>query len=302
MEAADGDDHYAVLGLPSGEEGAKLSIEEIRKAYRAKALIYHPDKNPNNPNANITFQRIKSSYEILSDQTGRAAFDALILAKLDRLRRTARVDSKRRKMMADLDERERAAEAPDPAEIARREEEKAAKKFQQEVARIREMHAKKVADAAMMRGAAGEESAGTAMGGEGLDKERILKVSWERVGEDYSVERLKELFGRFGGVEDVVIRGKGSKKRKSALVVMESKEAMVAATKCMGGVLSNALFVSPLLPNTPNESNSSSTKCTEREAPDFGKLIGAGYQAYEDSILNMLRKAAEKQKLDKSQG
>lgn len=40
-------DHYKVLGLPSGQEGAKLNETEITKAYRAKALQLYPDKRPN---------------------------------------------------------------------------------------------------------------------------------------------------------------------------------------------------------------------------------------------------------------
>jgi DnaJ family protein C protein 17 len=35
-----------VLGLPSGEEGAALSVKQIKKAYRAQSLLRHPDKRP----------------------------------------------------------------------------------------------------------------------------------------------------------------------------------------------------------------------------------------------------------------
>ncbi|CAK9186017.1 unnamed protein product [Ilex paraguariensis] len=56
-------DHYAVLGLPSGEEGFKLSEKEISKAYRLKALELHPDKRPDDPNADANFQKLKTSYD-----------------------------------------------------------------------------------------------------------------------------------------------------------------------------------------------------------------------------------------------
>ncbi|XP_062012858.1 uncharacterized protein LOC133729364 [Rosa rugosa] len=69
-------DHYQVLGLPSGEEGAKLEDKEITKAYRAKALKLHPDKRPNDPNANAEFQRLNASYEILNDPNARKQFDS----------------------------------------------------------------------------------------------------------------------------------------------------------------------------------------------------------------------------------
>lgn len=54
--------HYQLLGL---EEGANAS--EIRKAYRRLALIYHPDKNPEDPDAAAeTFRRLAEAYEVLA--------------------------------------------------------------------------------------------------------------------------------------------------------------------------------------------------------------------------------------------
>ena len=61
-----------------------------------------------------------------------------------------------------------------------------------------------------------------------MEKERVLKVSWDRAMGDYGALRLREIFGRFGEVEDVVIRSKGSKKKGSAVVVMSSKDAAVS--------------------------------------------------------------------------
>eukprot|EP00434_Breviolum_minutum_P026796 symbB.v1.2.023684.t2/scaffold2172.1/size87052/3 len=54
--------HYQLLGL---EEGANAT--EIRKAYRRLALIYHPDKNPEDPDAAAeTFRRLAEAYEVLT--------------------------------------------------------------------------------------------------------------------------------------------------------------------------------------------------------------------------------------------
>jgi len=71
-----------------------------------------------------------------------------------------------------------------------------------------------------------ESGRGGEGGGGGLDQEKVLKVSWEKMGEDYSADKLRELFSEFGEVEDVVI--KGSKKKGSALVVMATKEGSVS--------------------------------------------------------------------------
>ncbi|KAL5990031.1 hypothetical protein ACLOJK_010927 [Asimina triloba] len=280
MDAAGGD-HYQILGLPSGEEGAKLTLDEIKKAYRAKALTCHPDKRPDDPNAHAAFQKLTASFNILKDPAGRKAFDDLLRARLVSLRRDSQIDSKRRKMMSDLESRERAAFAVDAEEKARQEEETAAKKFQAEVARIREMHAKKKAAEAMAKevGEAGEG---------GLDKSRVLKVSWERDVEDYSAERLKELFGESGKVEDVVISAKKSRK-KTALVVMATKEGAVAASQTLRGHLQDLVIV-PLQPDDNHASSTPSEKSAKSEAPNINNLVGAGYQAYEDSILEKLRK------------
>lgn len=57
----------------------------------------------------------------------------------------------------------------------------------------------------------------------------MLKVSWERDLGDYTAVNLRELFESFGGVEDVVIRSKGSRKKGSAIIVMSSKDAAVSS-------------------------------------------------------------------------
>ncbi|KAJ4849518.1 hypothetical protein Tsubulata_021100 [Turnera subulata] len=67
-------DHYDVLGLPSGLEGAKLTQREISKAYKLKALELHPDKRPGDPNAQADFQKLRSSYETLIDPAARRWF------------------------------------------------------------------------------------------------------------------------------------------------------------------------------------------------------------------------------------
>lgn len=291
-------DHYVILGLPSGEEGAKLSADDIRKGYRSKALEKHPDKRPGDKQALADFQRLQSSYEILKDEKARKLFDDLLRVKREQQRRKAELDSrrgsKRQKMVSDLEERERAAFAPDPEAKAREDEERIARKLKEEIARIRAMHANKGANMGsnIWRESAGvgKESTSSA-GASTMDKEKMLKVSWEKVGEDYTAEKLRELFSKFGEVEDVVI--KSSKKKGSALVVMAAKEGAVAATGSVCGHLSNPLLVLPLHPPMAAETPSSPPRSAE---PKLNNLVGAGYTAFEDSVLMKLRKAAEKQK------
>ena len=63
-------DYYEVLGL-----SREASTDEIKKAYRKLAMKYHPDKNPNNKEAEEKFKEIAESYAILSDEQKRAKYD-----------------------------------------------------------------------------------------------------------------------------------------------------------------------------------------------------------------------------------
>jgi molecular chaperone DnaJ len=63
-------DFYEVLGVPrDADEG------QIKKAYRKIALKYHPDKNPDNKEAEEKFKEAAEAYEILSDPDKRAKYD-----------------------------------------------------------------------------------------------------------------------------------------------------------------------------------------------------------------------------------
>lgn len=291
-------DHYAVLGLPSGEQGSKLSQKEIKKAYHSKSLELHPDKRPDDPNAHENFQKLKTSYEILKDQKARLVFDDLLRVKRDKVLRQSQHSSKRRKMMSDLEERERAAAFGSESNGKDRdEEERITKKLGEEIARIRAMHANKgTPDVSVKKGdAKRKESSGSGSQGGGLDKEKVLKVTWDRIGgEDYSAQRLRELFREFGEVEDVLIRSSTNKKG-SALVVMASKDAVVTATRTVLGDLRNPLLVLPLQPAVA-PTFTSAEEPLESKTPELSNLVGAGFQAFEDSVLAKLRKAAERQK------
>nr|XP_043625152.1 dnaJ homolog subfamily C member 17-like [Erigeron canadensis]XP_043625153.1 dnaJ homolog subfamily C member 17-like [Erigeron canadensis] len=293
-------DHYAFLGLPSGEEGSKLTEKEITKAYKAKALQLHPDKRPDDPDAPANFQKLQTSYEILKDEKARKLFDDLLRAKQQKIQRQSQQDSKRRRMMSDLEERERAAYAYESSGAAKSEEEIIARQLKEEISRIREMHANKMRFTATGTSPSKNESVGgerSSTGGGGVsaaEKEKMLKVSWIKGGLNYTAQRLREIFERFGEVKDVVIRS--SNKKGSALIVMGTKEAVVAATGTVCGDLSNPLLVVPLQPAGAT-SFPTAHEPVKPNGPQLNEhLVGVGYQAFEDSVLQKLKKAAERQK------
>jgi len=63
-------DYYEIL-----EISKDASPEEIKKAYRKMAIKYHPDKNPDNPEAEDKFKEAAEAYEILSNQEKRQRYD-----------------------------------------------------------------------------------------------------------------------------------------------------------------------------------------------------------------------------------
>lgn len=63
-------DYYEIL-----EIAKTATAEEIKKAYRKKAIQYHPDKNPGDKVAEEKFKEAAEAYEVLSDENKRARYD-----------------------------------------------------------------------------------------------------------------------------------------------------------------------------------------------------------------------------------
>lgn len=61
---------YTILNIPETADAAT-----IKKAYRTLAKEYHPDKNPNNPEAEDKFKEINAAYEVLSNSEKKQQYD-----------------------------------------------------------------------------------------------------------------------------------------------------------------------------------------------------------------------------------
>ncbi|CAN6454577.1 unnamed protein product [Victoria cruziana] len=64
--------HYEAMGLA---RNTSIDLALLRKEYRKKAMVVHPDKNMGIPLASESFKKLQCAYEVLSDEVGRKSYD-----------------------------------------------------------------------------------------------------------------------------------------------------------------------------------------------------------------------------------
>ena len=190
-------DLYEFLGV-----NHESSEREITSAYRRKALKYHPDKN-SDENSTVMFRKLTNIYAILTDCSARRAYDNFIKTRLAVEKRRLELSSKRRKLMEDLERKER--ERPTSATVG---EEAATRKMEKEITRLRKEGEERLrAETERLRE---EMAAGSGM----AEGSCILKVKWKCSNEgdgrvNYNAEILKEIFSKYGDCTVVLSKNKG---------------------------------------------------------------------------------------------
>ena len=299
-------DAYSVLGLDI-DQGLEATEQDIRKCYRKLALKWHPDKNKDKDAEYVAkeFDKVQKAYDILSDKKAREALDNYLQVQRKRELRLQRESAKRLKMVKELELKER--ESFENKSL----EKDAAEQLKRELERLRErMKSRKESQSMASTSGGGGGGGGGASNrnatssvsldfGTDEEKERSLKASWGKRDGDYSVVQLKELFGAFGKVQDVVVKDKV--KKASAIVVMATKEGALNALGSVCGSIGNPLLVVPF-DNKSSVAGGGNANIKEEERRGGGEESNGGTAnaknashlsaSFEKDVLAKMRAAA----------
>ncbi|KAJ4830772.1 hypothetical protein Tsubulata_028649 [Turnera subulata] len=242
-------DHYRVLGLHSGEEGAKLMEREITRGYKLKALELHPDKRPGDPNAHADFKKLKSLYDTLLDPAARKRLDDSLREKRVEEMVKSIVDpwahdvfktvvepftkNLRDRLKHGLDDLysrnvEAAKRWKQEAEAAEKKKETQRPQGKKKESPLRRAGKKKKKET--------PASSSTS--------EKTLQVLWEKGMQEYSALQLINFFRKFGEVKSISLNESCKEKnRKSATVVIVAADSVVVHASTEGSELSNPIRV-----------------------------------------------------------
>ncbi|XP_017771679.1 PREDICTED: dnaJ homolog subfamily C member 17 [Nicrophorus vespilloides] len=265
------EDLYELLGIE-----IESSTNDIKKAYRKKALNCHPDKNPDNPNAAAEFHRLTKILEVLTDETARKAYDRVLKGKKEAALRHKQLDSKRQKLKEDLEARERV--------VSKGVQKSDADKLKEEIERLRKEGSKLVQDEMESVMSEIRSQANKVQEDTWDSAKNRIKIKWKANKNDpnnggYNQELLQRFLSKYG---DIVVMVMSPKKTGSALVEFATKRAAEMAVQIEKGLADNPLELT-WVNGPPASVNRQSTTIKDSD--------------FESIVLTKMRQAEERKRL-----
>lgn len=279
-------DLYGLLGV-----GIDADEKQIRKAYRKAALTCHPDKNPDNPRAAELFHNLSEALEVLTDESARCAYNRILNAKKAAAIRHQQLDSKRKKLIEDLNRREQEANSA----AARRqtystETKSPEEQLAEEIKRLRKEGSRLLAEEQeLLQKQLREERVKMSNGApkEWDSSQHRIKIKWKAEKRDadnggYSEPVLRKFLQKYGEIVALVL---SPKKRGSALVEFKTQDAGEMAIAYEKGDLNNPLTLT-WIGETPKDNKRFPTESSTVTETDFESLV-----------LREMRQAEERKRL-----
>ncbi|XP_050305498.1 dnaJ homolog subfamily C member 17-like [Anthonomus grandis grandis] len=222
-------DLYEILEIEFGS-----TAEQIKKAYRKKALQCHPDKNPDDPNAAKKFHQLSKILEVLTDVKAREAYDRVLKGRKEAAIRHRELDGKRRKLKEDLEERERLAAGGGYKHKSE------AQKLREEIERLRKEGSKQVEEEIQnILRTIHEETPKS----EWDSSNNRIKIKWNSEKKDpnnggYTRDLLHRFLSKYGDIQALVL---SPKRKGSALVEFKEQKAAEMAVELEVGLPENPL-------------------------------------------------------------
>jgi len=269
-------DYYALLGID-----VTASQEEIRCAYKEMVRFWHPDRNKN-PNAKEVFHKIHKANEVLSDENAKKAYDALINAKILKLKKDNAKDTNNKRMKEELFRREAThakKQKPSPCSI----DEEQARAKRESWRRFREEMAASIRSNYSSDNDPAEEDPGA-----------TIKVMWDELKSSYTEFQLRSLFSKYGVIDYIIV------KHKRAYIAFKLSYSAYMALEKEAGEVENPLKINWSRKNklTPEASKKpSSINSPQGISNAYIVPQASQHESLESMVFANLRRAAGAQQL-----
>ncbi|CAH0547011.1 unnamed protein product [Brassicogethes aeneus] len=249
------------------------SENDIKKAYRKKALQCHPDKNPHDLEAPKKFHQLTKILEILTDKIAKAAYDKVLLGKKESAIRHKELDSKRRKLKEDLESREQNASSSNKKKSAN-------EKLREQIERLRKEGSKLVEEEINFVNKCAKENLKDLQD----VNDHKIKIKWQASKNDpknggYTKEILEKCMLKYGDINILIL---SSKKKGSAIIEFKDRHAAETAVNYEIGLTSNPLKLEWIY-GSPKSAQATSSLIKESD--------------FESITLTRLRQAEERKRL-----